>query len=50
MEDRYQRFATKGVRDLKGYNEAMQKEEGNATLPHIVIIIDERSIWICLSS
>ncbi len=41
MEDRYQRFATKGVRDLKGYNEAMQKEEGNATLPQIVIIIDE---------
>lgn len=41
MEDRYQRFAGKGVRDLKGYNEAMQKEEGNATLPQIVIIIDE---------
>ncbi len=41
MEDRYQRFATKGVRDLKGYNEAMQKEEGNSTLPQIVIIIDE---------
>ncbi|MCI9038931.1 MAG: DNA translocase FtsK [Clostridia bacterium] len=41
MEDRYQRFATKGVRDLKGYNEAMQKEEGNMALPQIVIIIDE---------
>ncbi len=41
MEDRYQKFAAKGVRDLKGYNEAMKKEEGNATLPQIVIIIDE---------
>ena len=41
MEDRYQSFATKGVRDLKGYNEAMQKEEGNMALPQIVIIIDE---------
>ena len=31
----------KGVRDLKGYNEAIKKEKGIGTLPHIVIIIDE---------
>ncbi len=39
MENRYQLFATKGVRDLKGYNAATSEEEGN--LPQIVIIIDE---------
>lgn len=38
MENRYQLFATKGVRDLKGYN-TTAGEEG--TLPQIVIIIDE---------
>ena len=26
MDDRYNKFATKGVRDLKGYNAAMEKE------------------------
>ena len=41
MENRYSAFATKGVRDLKGYNEAVEKEEGIGKLPHIVIIIDE---------
>ena len=41
MENRYAAFAAKGVRDLKGYNEAVKKEEGIGTLPHIVIIIDE---------
>ncbi len=39
MENRYQLFATKGVRDLKGYNAAAGEEEGK--LPQIVIIIDE---------
>lgn len=39
MENRYQLFATKGVRDLKGYN-SMTGEEGGK-LPQIVIIIDE---------
>lgn len=39
MENRYQLFATKGVRDLKGYNSAAGEEEGK--LPQIVIIIDE---------
>ena len=41
MENRYATFAAKGVRDLKGYNEAVEKEEGIGKLPHIVIIIDE---------
>ena len=41
MENRYNTFAKKGVRDLKGYNEAIEKEEGFGRLPQIVIIIDE---------
>ncbi len=40
MENRYQLFAQKGVRDIKGYNGAIQ-EEGTGILPQIVIIIDE---------
>ena len=41
MENRYAMFASKGVRDLKGYNEAIEKEDTMGKLPHIVIIIDE---------
>ena len=41
MDDRYNKFATKGVRDLKGYNKAIEKEGGVAKLPQIVIIVDE---------
>ena len=41
MENRYATFASKGVRDLKGYNEAVKNEDGFGKLPHIVIIIDE---------
>lgn len=40
MEDRYNKFAQKNVRDLAGYNKAIQKEEVGR-LPQIVIIIDE---------
>ena len=40
MVDRYNLFASKGVKDIKGYNDVMDKEEG-AKLPQIVIIIDE---------
>ena len=39
MENRYQLFASKGVRDLKGYNAVAGKEGGK--LPQIVVIIDE---------
>jgi len=41
MTNRYSLFAGKGVRDIKGYNEALEKEEGSQKLPQIVIIIDE---------
>ena len=41
MDDRYNKFAQKGVRDLNGYNKAIEKENENAKLPQIVIIIDE---------
>ena len=41
MDDRYNKFAEKGVRDLKGYNKAIEKENELGKLPQIVIIIDE---------
>ena len=41
MDNRYNVFAQKGVRDLKGYNALVEKEEGIGQLPQIVIIIDE---------
>lgn len=41
MDNRYNVFAQKGVRDLKGYNALVEKEEGAGKLPQIVIIIDE---------
>ena len=41
MENRYTMFATKGVRDLKGYNEEIEQKGEIGKLPHIVIIIDE---------
>ena len=42
MDNRYNLFASKGVRDLAGYNKAIEKEEeGTGKLPQIVIIIDE---------
>ena len=41
MVNRYSLFASKGVRDVKGYNDAIEKEGGTGKLPQIVIIIDE---------
>ena len=41
MDNRYKLFAEKGVRDLKGYNKALEKEELDGKLPQIVIIVDE---------
>ena len=42
MDDRYNKFASKGVRDLKGYNKAIEKDpESGGKLPQIVVIIDE---------
>ena len=41
MDNRYNLYAQKGVRDLKGYNKAVEKEKEGGALPQIVIIIDE---------
>ena len=41
MENRYKLFAEHGVKDLKGYNALMEKEEEGIKLPQMVIIIDE---------
>ncbi len=41
MDNRYNLFAQKGVREIKGYNNAIEKEEGQGKLPQIVIIVDE---------
>ncbi|MBR6709054.1 MAG: DNA translocase FtsK, partial [Clostridia bacterium] len=40
MLKRYRLFSECGVRDLAGYN-ALQKKNGEATLPQVVIVIDE---------
>ena len=39
MVNRYGLFAQKGVRDIKGYNKAIESD--GEKLPHIIIIIDE---------
>ncbi len=46
MTDRYKKFANFNVRDLKGYNKAVEAmkgrgEEAPAKMPQIVIIVDE---------
>ena len=41
MVNRYHLFAEKNVRDISGYNEALEKEGIEGKLPQIVIIIDE---------
>ena len=41
MDNRYNLFAMKGVRDLEGYNKAVEKEDGVGKLPQIVVIVDE---------
>ncbi len=41
MVNRYNLFASKGVKDIKGYNAEIEKEKDAAKLPQIVIIIDE---------
>ena len=39
MTGRYKKFAERGVRDIKGYNKALQP--GEEAMPQVVIIIDE---------
>ena len=41
MENRYQMFSSKNVRDIDGYNAALKKEGSEEKLTQIVIIIDE---------
>ena len=41
MVNRYNLFAQKKVRNIEGYNEALEKEGVEGKLPQIVIIIDE---------
>ena len=41
MVNRYHLFAEKNVRDIEGYNQALEKEGIEEKLPQIVIIIDE---------
>ena len=41
MDNRYTLFASKGVRDLDGYNKAVERQGGTAKIPQIVVIIDE---------
>ena len=43
MLKRYQMFADKNVRDMRGYNQVCELEGDLEPLPHIVIIIDELS-------
>ncbi len=41
MVKRYSLFAEKNVRNIKGYNEALEANNEEGKMPHIVIIIDE---------
>ncbi|MEG1705355.1 MAG: DNA translocase FtsK 4TM domain-containing protein [Clostridia bacterium] len=41
MVNRYSLFASKGVKDIKGYNAEIEKETNSVKMPQIVIIIDE---------
>lgn len=41
MDNRYNLFAEKGVRDLQGYNHAVERDGEIGKLPQIVIIVDE---------
>jgi len=42
MEERYERFAEEGVRDIERFNQKMQKEmRSDEKMPFIVIVIDE---------
>lgn len=49
MVNRYSLFASKNVRDIKGYNAALESEGGAHKLPQIVIIIDELSDLMMVS-
>ena len=50
MENRYHLFAEKNVREIQGYNEALEKEGSAEKLPQIVIIIDELADLMMVAS
>lgn len=50
MNDRYKLFAAAGVRDLKGYNKAVEEKGETPPLPQIVIIIDELADLMMVAS
>ena len=50
MENRYHLFAEKNVREIHGYNEALEKEGLDEKLPQIVIIIDELADLMMVAS
>ena len=51
MENRYALFAGKGVRDLKGYNAELEKDNSEAgKLPQIVIIVDELADFMMVAA
>ena len=50
MVNRYNMFASKGVRDIKGYNELLKNEGEDGILPQIVIIVDELADLMMVAS
>ncbi len=50
MMQRYKKFTSKGVKDIKSYNSIVEKEEDGITLPKIVIIIDELADLMMVAS
>jgi DNA segregation ATPase FtsK/SpoIIIE, S-DNA-T family len=48
MESRYAEFASRGVRNIAGYNEALRP--GQPTMPYIVIVIDELADLMMVSA
>jgi len=49
MLKRYRLFSEAGVRDIAGYNDR-QKKEGGATIPQVVIVIDELADLMLVAS
>lgn len=41
MDQRYQKFASLGVRNIDGYNQLRQEDSGLEAMPYLVVIIDE---------
>ncbi|NDL66273.1 FtsK/SpoIIIE family DNA translocase [Anaerotalea alkaliphila] len=50
MDERYQLFAEKNVRDLQGYNGALAAEGETKPLPQIVVIVDELADLMMVAS